>query len=551
MSSVVTLTKESHKNPTKFRINYQDVKDVLGPEEKARYSINENLPTIYTSSKVGIIGAGFAGIGSAIKTIVDLKIDDLTIFEKHDNFGGTWYANTYPGCASDIPALWYSFSYELTSNWSRVQPPQYEMEEYILRVTDKYKLKEKAKFETFIDKSVFNNDTGYWTLHGHYIKSGQKFEHKCKILLSCSGGLVVPNQLKAEGLENFKGNYIHSALWDHSVDFKGKKVVVVGNGCSANQVVPALLNDPQYNVKSIFQIARSKHYIMPPVPKVLFWLYRLLSFNYYTLLLVRFIVIFIAELRVPLYKGNGILAKVVRWINTKVSTHYMKKNSPKKYHDIIIPDYKIGCKRLIFDYKYVTALNDPRIDVTNHNIQKVVENGIILDNGEFVEADIIVACTGYDLNKSFRSTVETTEGYSVNGIWEKEGPSAYRTLMVKHMPNLFLIGGPNSATGHSSVVMAIENGIDYYLKVAKPVLEGKDKSVVVKPEVYDEWFSNIQKELQKCVFGTPFGGCVSWYASSGINPTAYAWTQMHYWYITHFPNYKDLIYKPEENKKLK
>ncbi|KAI5964607.1 uncharacterized protein KGF55_001676 [Candida pseudojiufengensis] len=548
--SSVTLTKESHKNPTKFRIKYDDCKDVLGPEEKAKNHINDSLPIQHSSSKVSIIGAGFAGIGSAIKTIKDLKVDDITIFEKHDNFGGTWYANTYPGCASDIPALWYSYSFELTSNWSRIQPPQYEMEEYILRVTSKYNLKEKAKFQTFIDKCIFNNKTGIWTLYGHNIKTGQKFEHTSQILLGCSGGLVNPSQLKVEGIENFKGKYMHSAIWDHSVDFKNKDVVVVGNGCSANQVVPALLNDPQYNVKSIFQIARSKHYIMPPVPKILFYLYRLLSFNYFTLWLVRFLVIFIAELRVPLYKGNGILSRIVRWINTKVSVNYMKKNSPKKYHDIIIPDYKIGCKRLIFDYKYVPALNDPRIDVTNRNIQKVVENGIILDNGEFIKADIIVACTGYDIFKSFKLPVSTTDGYSMNEFWDKEGPSAYRTIMVKNIPNFFLIGGPNSATGHSSVVMAIENGIDYYLKVAKPIIEGKDKSVVVKTEAYDNWFKTIQEELRKSVFGTAFGGCISWYASQGVNPTAYAWSQIHYWYVTHFPNYKDLIYKPEDNKKI-
>ncbi|KAI5950389.1 hypothetical protein CANMA_005317 [Candida margitis] len=547
--SSITLTKESHKNPSKFRIKYEDSNAVLGPEHSAQKNVSDKLPTIYTSSRVAIIGAGFGGIGAAIKTMEDLKEPNVQIFERHDNFGGTWYANTYPGCASDIPAIWYSYSFALTSNWTRVQPPQYEMEEYILRVAEKYKLRDKTRFQTSIDKCVYNEDTAMWTLYAHDVKTGQKLEHTAHVALTCSGGLVHPNQLKAPGLENFKGSYIHSALWDHSVDFKGKNVVVVGNGCSANQIVPALLNDPQYSVGSITQIARSKHYIMPPVPKALMYLYRLLSFNIYGLALVRWLVVLIAELRFPLYKGDGIVSRLVRRINTAVSVRYMKKYTPKKYWDLVIPDYKIGCKRLIFDYQYVPALNDPRISLTNSGIKRVVEDGIILDNDEFVKADIIVACTGYDLKKSFQLPIFTKKGYSGQEMWTKEGISAYRTVLMKHVPNAFIIGGPNSATGHASVVMALENGIDYYVKLAKPVIEGKEKSVVVKPEAYDKWHKDIQEELSKSVFGTKFGGCVSWYSDEKENATAFGWSQLYYWYITHFPNYKDIVYEHFDKKK--
>ncbi|KAI3402761.2 hypothetical protein KGF56_004435 [Candida oxycetoniae] len=549
--STVTLTKESHKTPSSFRVKYKDCKDILGDNEVSKKNINNKLPTLYSASKVAIIGAGFGGIGTAIKTMKELHEEDFTIFDRLDNFGGTWYANTYPGCASDIPALWYSYSFALATNWSKVQPFQYEMEEYILRVAEEFNLRPKTRFQTYIDKCVFDEDSGEWTLYAHDTKSGQKVEHKAKVLVGCTGGLVYPNQLRSEGMEKFKGVYMHSAVWDHSVDFKGKNVVVVGNGCSANQVVPALLNNPQYNVGSITQISKSKHYIMPPVPSFLQWLYRLLSFNYYGLLLVRWLTIALAEARVPLYKGNGLLSRFVRWVNSSISNRYVKKYAPAKYHDLLIPHYKIGCKRLIFDYNYVPSLHDPRIEITNENIKRVVEDGIILTNDKFVPADIIVACTGYNLAKSFKLPISTTKGVSLNKFWDTEGPSAYCTILPKQIPNLFLIGGPNSATGHSSVVMAIENGIDYYLKVAKPVLQGKKKSVVVKTEAYDNWFKTIQEELRKSVFGTPFGGCISWYSNGEVNSTAYAWSQISYWYITHFPNYKDLIYTPAADTKKK
>ncbi|RCK55386.1 Baeyer-Villiger monooxygenase [Candida viswanathii] len=548
--SAITLTKESHKHPEKFRIRYEDSTDILGPHRKDRYAYNESLPVKETSSKLAIIGAGFGGLATSIKALKHLKEEDFVIFERHDNFGGTWYANTYVGCASDIPAVFYSLSEVLVKNWSRVQPPQYEMEEYILRVVDQFKLREKAVFETEINQCEWNDDEGVWVLTAHNVKTGQKIVHKSQLLVACQGGLVHPNEFNVEGLDTFKGEYMHSALWNHNVDFKNKNVIVIGNGCSANQIVPSLLNNPDYSVGSLTQIIRSKHYVMHPVPGILQWLYNLLSFNYYGILFVRWLVVIFAEARIPLFKGEGLLARFVRWINTRAAVHYMRTRAPKKFHDMIIPNYKIGCKRLIFDYNYIPSLNDPRVDIKNSPIDKIVENGILLKNGELIEADIIVACTGYNVIKSyFNYKVVGRNGTDINKSWKDEGPGAYRTLQLKECPNFWMIAGPNSATGHSSVVMAIENGVDYFAKTAKPILDGKAKSVRVTNEGYDKWFNAIQAELKKSVFGTPFGGCTSWYSNDKVNATAYAWSQAHYWWITHFPNYKELIYDKSESKK--
>lgn len=544
--STITLTKESHKNPTKFRADYDNERIALGFTTGS--SINSSLPPIRSSSKVAIVGAGFGGIGAAIKTAKDLKETDFVMFEKHDNFGGTWWANTYPGCASDIPAIWYSFSYALTTNWSRVQPPQYEMEEYLLRIVDQYELREKARFKTSVDSFEYDENSGLWTLHAHNLNTGQKIEHTCKLVVSCRGGLVHPRDLDAPGLENFGGKYMHSAVWDHSVDFKGKNVVVVGNGCSAVQIVPTLLNDPQYNVGSLTQVFRSKHYIMPPVPPILLKLYHFMSFHFYGLMMVRWFLVFISEIRFPLFKGDGFFARFFRKRLRKRSVDYIHLTAPKKYWDMLIPNFKVGCKRMILDYQYVPTLLNPRLTLAYSGLKEVVKDGVILDDGRHVKADIIVACTGYDLDKSAKLPVTTTTGSTVSELWKKEGTTAYRTILVKDVPNLFVIGGPNSGTGHSSVIMALENAIDYYAKVAKPVIKGEKKSVVVKPEAYDNWRVTIQNELKKSVFGTKFGGCVSWYSNEKENPTAFAWSQVYYWYITHFPNYRDLIYENHKKK---
>lgn len=538
--SVTHITKVSHENPEKFRITYKDADSVLGPN--SYIPLNDTLEPIYSSSKVAIIGAGFSGIATAITCLKTLDVDDITIFDKHSNFGGTWWANTYPGCASDIPAVWYSFFGELNDNWSRLQPPQYEMEEYILKVVDKYGLRKYAKFETTITKAVYNDKEGNWTIYARDLKTGRQVIHTAKLLTSCQGGLVNPNHLDSKGLDDFQGTYMHSALWDHSVDLKNKKIVVVGNGCSANQLIPQLLK--HYEVKSLFQVSRSKHYVMPPIPEFVYTLYKVLSFSRSGLVLSRWIIATFAEMRWPLFKGNGLWTRIVRWLSSTSSVRYMKK-APKKFHDKLIPDFKIGCKRLIFDHSYIPSLSDPRMDLTNESIDHVTKHSVVLTDGTEVEADVIIACTGYNVSESYY-------GYQVVGrnnvnlvdVWKKEGPTAYKTILARDCPNLFFIAGPNSATGHSSVVLASENAAKYFSLLAPKVLSGAYKSICVKTNKYYDWFKESQTELKKCVYGSEFGGCVSWYTENGVNSTAYPYTQIQYWWTMRHPKWEDLELEP-------
>ncbi|CAH6723320.1 hypothetical protein CLIB1444_14S01442 [[Candida] jaroonii] len=521
--STITLSKESHKNPEKFRIKYEDADAVLGPKKVIKK--DESLPVKESYSKVTIIGAGFGGITTALSIIKNLGCD-FKIFEKHDDLGGTWYANTYPGCASDIPAIWYSIFDEMVTNWSDSRPPQYEMQEYMQEIVKKYKLKESCYLSTQVVEARYMEKSAEWQVESWDLKTGQKITHRSKILVNCSGGLVVPNVFKPKGMETFKGNYMHSAIWDHSVDFKGKQVIVVGNGCSAAQVVPALLD---YEPKSIVQTIRSQHYIFPPHPKFLYFLYWLLGWNRIGLVMVRWLVAVVAESRYPMFAGNGIINRIMRWVNTRASLRYMKKTIPEKYHDIVIPKFKIGCKRLIFDYYYAPALRDKRIDVKLDEITEVKPHSVVLKSGIELPADIIVACTGYNITQSMNPYhIIGRDGFDLNQTWKEEGQSAYETILVKKCPNFFMVPGPNSATGHSSVVLAIENCAKYFSLVAPKILNGEIKSLEVKSEKYEEWFSTTQDLLRKSVFGTAFGGCVSWYSNDKVNPTAYPYSQITY-----------------------
>lgn len=548
--STIHLTRESHKAPEKFRINASDAYGILGPG--ASFKDNKSLPVITSSSDVTIVGGGFGGIAASLMCKNRFKTESFVVFEKHANWGGTWWANTYPGCASDIPALWYSIFAELTDNWSDLRPPQYEMEEYLLEVVRKHDLNKHAKFETAVKKAVYNDDTGTWNVTATNVKTGQVYEHKTKVLLSCLGGLVQPLQFQAPGLhDRFQGSYMHSALWDHSVDMKGKNVVVVGNGCSAAQVVPALMD--QLDVKSVTQVFRSKHYIQRPLPHFIFVLYNFLSRWRWGLVLVRWLFVLIAEMRYPLYQGNLLLSRMIRGLETYLSKRYIRRVAPKKYHDMLIPDYKLGCKRLIFDYKYIPLTNNPKFDLTNSPVKEITEDSVVLEDGRSLKADVIVACTGYDLPKSFQAfKMYDRHGVNVQDRWAKEGATAYKTFMVRDCPNFFMIAGPNSATGHSSVVSAIENALAFAHNVLKKVISGENKSVSVKTSAYYKWFEDTQERLKMGVYGSKFGGCVSWYTKNGVNSTSYPYSQVHYFITSRLVPSKDLVYEDydvEETKK--
>lgn len=524
--STVTLSKKSHTDPQKFRANYQKAKLVLDEREQPKLKPNDS-PIQESGSEITIIGGGFGGIGAALSTIKKLKCDDFVIFEKHTQLGGTWFANTYPGCASDIPALWYSYYDELVTNWSELRPPQYEMQEYVQYVVEKFGLEKKTIAQTIIVRATFNDSTEHWELEGFNIETGQRLKHTTKILVNCTGGLVVPNKYQVPGLEKFDGRFMHSGIWDWSVDFKDKNVVVIGNGCSAAQVLPALL---EYEPSSITQSVRSKHWIFPPHPPWLQTVYRILSRWRFGLVLVRLLVAAVAELRYPMYTGNGLISRLVRWVNTRIALRYMKSTIPEKYHKALIPDFKIGCKRLIFDYVYAPSLNDSRVDVIDQEIVQVKSKSVVFANGKEIPADVIVACTGYNLERSFTPyQITGRNGNNVSQYWKQNGVSAYETILVKDCPNYFAIGGPNSATGHSSVLLAIENGCAYYSKVAAKILDGTYSSICVKNSKYEEWFETTQDKLKKSVFGTAFGGCVSWYSNAKTNSTAYPYSQISYY----------------------
>ncbi|OKO89620.1 Baeyer-Villiger monooxygenase [Penicillium subrubescens] len=457
-----------------------------------------------TYSQIACVGAGLSAVALGATLQRWYGLEDIHFFERHPTSGGTWYINTYPGCGCDVPSALYSFSFAQNPNWTKLMPSNTEIKGYVDDVVKTYNLLPKMIFGTEVVRSVWREDVNRWLLYLRDIKTGREYAHECQILFAATGQLVEPRPCDIPGASEFQGNIFHSARWDHSVDLKGKNVVI-GNGCTAAQIVPALIKKEE--VKSLTQIVRTKHWIFPApnfaYPKFLQWIFR------YVPLAMRFHrlhIFLMAENDFRLFPMTKSAAKL-REKRRKQVEKYMREASPKKYHDLLIPDFDVGCKRRIFDPGYLKSLHSERALLTDAKIERITSEGIETDKG-FIAADVIVLATGFQTNKFIPyMDVVGRNGENVSQHWGKYGgPAAYNCSALSGFPNFFMLLGPNAATGHTSAMMAAENSINYALRVLKPVLDGDAASVEVTAKAEHDYVYWVQDALKKRVWNA---GCVS------------------------------------------
>ncbi|EFR02388.1 4-hydroxyacetophenone monooxygenase [Nannizzia gypsea CBS 118893] len=486
-------------------------------------------------SQVACIGAGMSATALGVTLKRWYQIDDIRFFERRPAAGGTWEANTYPGCACDVPSALYSFSFALSPNWTELMPRSEEIREYHEGVADAYNIRDRVSLSTEVVKSVWQEDCSRWLLFLREANTGREFTHECQVLFSAIGLLVKPRECDIPGKESFKGHIFHSARWNHSVSLEGKNVIVIGNGCTATQIVPAIAN----KTKSLTQIVRSKHWIVPSInfkyPPYALWILRNIPF---AMRLLRFLVYLGAESAFSMFYMTE-KGKRLRQGKRTRTERFMRKRAPEKYHDILIPDFEIGCKRRIFDTGYLKALHNENLLLTDAKILKIVPDGLQTGDG-FIPADVIVLATGFDTSEYLNGNINILGrgGKSVAEHWDEYGgPEAYNSSAMHGFPNFFMLLGPNTATGHTSALMAAENSVNYALRILKPVLMNNATSVEVKQEAESVYVNKVQAALQKTVFHS---GCRSWYVNDkGWNGTTYPWPQSYFWYRSLFPCWSD------------
>jgi len=484
-------------------------------------------------------------------------------------------------------------------------------------VAEKYQIVDKMQFNTDITEVRWLEDEQLWEAKLLHMVPGtgdlsqrdrQKMIEKkgresvylkeemvrAKIVCSCAGGFVEPHAWpdNIPGKDQFKGDIFHSARWDCNVNLQDKNVVVVGTGCSAAQFVPQLTKEP-YNAKSVIQIMRSPPWVVPrPIPP-----FGHKSWEKYSPWLFS---------NVP---GLGRLMRTLAFLATEKDFHdyflgtpraikgrearekdlikHLKEHVPEKYHEILTPDYSVGCKRQIYDASWFPGLNDPKINLTTQPLTSLQPHGVTIGPGRSypdpqdstskaptdevkLPADTIILGRSFSepslpclrkricietstasllagmshssfscsrkamLTPPFMTAngFETTnwlsplkvigkDGHAMHDVWKaRGGAQAYMGNAMDGFPNFFIIFGPNTATGHSSVILATENMVEYTIKFIRQILNGDVRTFDVKKEKEEAWTRDIQEKLKGTVWMS--GGCSSWYKTAdGWNATAY------------------------------
>lgn len=448
---------------------------------------------------IAIIGTGFGGLGMAIQ-LKQAGHDDFIILEKGASSGGCWRENSYPGAACDVPSLLYSFSFEPKTDWTRTYAPQPEIEAYLQHCENKYQLSNKIQFNTEVVNAVFDAEVGRWLLT---TASGQQIS--ARIFISACGQLSQPAIPQLKGIEDFSGKVMHSARWDHEYNLKGKKVVVIGTGASAIQFVPEIAKE----VESLHVLQRSAPYILPK-PDRAYSAKEQQKFKSSPLWqrLCRLGIYLTHESRAL---GFTQFPQLMRASQAKCARYMKKTIKDPELRKKFTPDYDIGCKRVLISNNYYPAFTQANVSLETEAIDCITNQGVRLKDGREIKADTLIYGTGFKATEFLTPmTVTGLRGKTLNQEWHK-GAEAYLGITVKDFPNFFMLYGPNTNLGHSSIVYMLESQIHYILNAVDILTRDNLKYLSIKDQTQVQFNQRVQNKLSNTVWEN---NCNSWYKNS-------------------------------------
>ncbi len=447
-----------------------------------------------SNHEVVILGAGMSGLCAAVK-LKRAGIHDFVMLEKQSGLGGTWWDNTYPGAHVDVPAPVYSFSFAPNPDWTRRFASAPEIQAYMQRVAARFGLLAHLRLDTRITEARFEASTGHWQLA---TERGDSL--RARFFMCSTGPLSQPRWPDIAGIDDFKGQRLHSARWDHQVALAGQRVAVIGTGSTASQLVAPIAEQAQQ--LHVFQ--RTANWVMPRVDRRYNGVDRLLAHFPPYAAVVRWSWTQVLEWGRRGF-DEGTLAR--RALLAAARAHRKKQVRDAALRQRLTPTYPLGCKRIIYSNDFYPALMRPNVELVTDAIERVTARGIVTADGRERPIDALVCATGFDV-AHLLSSIQVTglHGRTLRDAWA-DGPEAYHGITVSGFPNLFLMLGPNTATGHTSTLLFIEPAVDHAIACMQAVRDGRHRWIDVRPEVLREHNRDLQARLGSSVWSQ----CRSWY----------------------------------------
>ena len=438
-----------------------------------------------------IVGAGFSGLGVAI-SLDRAGLGDYRIIEAGDGVGGTWYWNTYPGIAVDIPSFSYQFSFEQSAQWSRTYAPGRELRAYAEHCADKYGLRSKIALSTRVLAAAFDDDAALWRVE---LDSGETVT--ARFLINASGALTIPKPPDIDGVESFAGVTMHTARWDHSQDLAGKRVAIIGTGASAVQVIPEIA--PRVENLTVFQ--RTPIWCFPkfdvPLSRAARWAMRIPGGKS----VHRWISQAYVELTFPIAAHYFTLNPFAKRMDEGGKAYLRKQVHDPVVRDKLTPRYAVGCKRPGFHNSYLSTFNRDNVELVTEPIDHITATAVVTADGRAHETDVLILATGFKVMDIDSGTYPVTGagGRSLVEYWDTNRLQAYEGVSVPGFPNMFTVFGPYGYVG-SSYFALIETQSHHIVRCLTQARRRGAHRVEVTPEANDRFFSEMLSKRHRQIF---------------------------------------------------
>ena len=444
-----------------------------------------------------IIGSGFSGLMTAVR-LQKKGIKDFLMLERNSELGGTWQVNNYPGAEVDIPTSLYSISF-VPYPFKKTFSPQSELLTYTNHIIKKYNLRKYARTNQTVTRLTYDDRRKIWQVD---MATGERYA--AKFIVDTSGVLANPHTPNIKGVGTFEGSIFHAGQWDHSVNYEGKRVGVIGSGCSAAQIVPAIAE----NVSRLTLFMGKAQWILPRSEREFSALESRLRTLPGIRHVIRFFVFMFYDMRFVAfrrYPGTAKISQLMkRYYQKRLKKHLEKYIADDKLREHMMPDYELGCRRVIPSNNYLPALSRDNVDVAIDGIECITPQGIRSKEGKDIPLDIIVYATGYfaysNMKKALTFQVFGKGGRNLNTEWETQAVS-YKGISVAGYPNYFKVNGPNTGTGHSSQMSYMQVATDYIVQAITTVKRNKEVSAIeVKQSLQDKYITAMRAKMRKTVW---------------------------------------------------
>ncbi|KAI1426166.1 hypothetical protein F5Y12DRAFT_743197 [Xylaria sp. FL1777] len=516
-----------------------------GSHTPNEYVIQDTPLGVRRPIRVIVIGFGFSGINLSYILGKQTKNSNITLqfYEKNPELGGTWYENTYPGCSCDIPAVNYQFTWHPKPDWETYYAKGEETLQYLKDVVSYHHLDTNVKYNHRLIGAWWEPEKASWRvrIRPNGDRGAEFFDH-AEILINASGVLNKWKWPDLKGLSKFKAK-THTAAWDHSLDYTGKTVGIIGNGSSSIQVLPIICDKAQHVVNFL----RSPSWVIAGLgtkysghegSNIKYTEEQKKKFREDPEQYLEYRKAVEGEMN-PTFafalKGTPEQLDFYKYATSEMKRKMQKK--PELADKLIPTTFAPGCRRPNPGFGYLEAITSEKCTVTFSKISEVTEDGIVTEDGTAHKLDMLVCGTGFDV--SFRPTfpIVGKDGLDLRDVFA-EVPDTYLSTMVPNFPNYFMVLGPFAPYGHGSVLPAVEVIVRNIAMTIEKFQTQNIKSVAPKEAAVADFREHRNLYMKKTIWDMP---CNAWFKLGPKGETVLMWpgSRLHCFDILLQPRWED------------